>query len=130
MRAARSASRLLMAGIFLDGGLGAYRDPQSKVAAARPIVDRLAEAMPGLPADPATMVKLNASVQLGAAGALALGIAPRLAALTLAGSLVPTTLAGHRFWDIEGDPARRSAQRIQFLKNAAMLGGLLLVALD
>ena len=40
--------------------------------------------------------------------------------------MVPTTLAGHRFWEERG-PAR-NAQTIQFLKNAAMLGGLVLAA--
>ena len=32
---------------------------------------------------------------------LALGIWPRLAALGLIGSIVPTTAAGHRFWEEE-----------------------------
>jgi uncharacterized membrane protein YphA (DoxX/SURF4 family) len=43
--------------------------------------------------------------------------------------LVPTTLAAHRFWDLE-EPAERSRQRTQFLKNTAIFGGLLVVALD
>jgi len=60
---------------------------------------------------------------------LALGIAPRLSALALACSLIPTTLAGHSYWAIE-DPAGRKQQRIQFHKNMAMLGGLLLAVLD
>ena len=60
---------------------------------------------------------------------LALGIAPRLSALVLAGSLVPTTLAGHSYWTVE-DPAARKIQRIQFHKNLAMIGGLLFAALD
>jgi uncharacterized membrane protein YphA (DoxX/SURF4 family) len=47
----------------------------------------------------------------------------------LAGSLVPTTLAGHAFWD-EKDPAARKAQRLQFAKNSSVLGGLILAALD
>jgi uncharacterized membrane protein YphA (DoxX/SURF4 family) len=60
---------------------------------------------------------------------LAAGILPRLAALALATSLVPTTLAGHRFWEAE-EPAEQSRQRTQFLKNCAIFGGLLVVALD
>jgi uncharacterized membrane protein YphA (DoxX/SURF4 family) len=43
--------------------------------------------------------------------------------------LVPTTLAGHRFWE-ESDEKARSMQRIQFFKNLSMLGGLLLAAVD
>jgi uncharacterized membrane protein YphA (DoxX/SURF4 family) len=53
----------------------------------------------------------------------------RPAALVLAGSLIPTTLAGHRFWDAP-DPETRRQQTIQFLKNVAMFGGLLLAAAD
>jgi uncharacterized membrane protein YphA (DoxX/SURF4 family) len=64
-----------------------------------------------------------------AATLLATGRLPRVAATVLAVSLVPTTLAGHRFW--EGtDPQARAAQRIHFLKNTAMLGGLILAAVD
>ena len=64
-----------------------------------------------------------------AGGMLAAGILPRLAASALAGSTVLTTIGGHRFWEA-GDPQERGMQRTQFLKNAAILGGLLLTALD
>ena len=50
---------------------------------------------------------------------------PRLAALGLVASMIPTTLAGHSFWELDG--AERKAQEIQFLKNAGLVGGLLLV---
>lgn len=59
---------------------------------------------------------------------LALGIAPRTAAAILAGSLVPTTLVGHPFWNEEREVS--AAQKIQFTKNLAMLGGLLLIMAD
>ena len=57
--------------------------------------------------------------------ALTLDKLPRLAALGLIASTIPTTLAGHPFWNFDG--AERKAQEIQFLKNAALVGGLLLV---
>jgi uncharacterized membrane protein YphA (DoxX/SURF4 family) len=41
--------------------------------------------------------------------------------------MVPTSLAGHAFWKID-DPVMRKTQRVQFLKNLAMIGGLLAVA--
>ena len=53
----------------------------------------------------------------------------RLAALALIGSIVPTTLGGHRFWE-ETDQAARAQQRMHFLKNLGLLGGLILAALD
>jgi putative oxidoreductase len=74
-------------------------------------------------------VRANAAVMMAAGGLLMLGKAPRLSALALAGSLVPTTLAGHSYWEVE-DPATRKIQRIQFHKNLAMIGGLLFAALD
>jgi uncharacterized membrane protein YphA (DoxX/SURF4 family) len=48
--------------------------------------------------------------------------------MVLIGSLIPTTLAGHRFWQ-ETDEARRSQQRIHFLKNVGLLGGLILAVI-
>lgn len=51
---------------------------------------------------------------------------PRLAAAVLAGSLVPTTLAGHPYWRVE-DPAMRRQQRTHFFKNVGLFGGALLV---
>jgi uncharacterized membrane protein YphA (DoxX/SURF4 family) len=54
---------------------------------------------------------------------------PRIAALVLAGSLVPTTAAGHRFWE-EKDKTQRANQLIHFTKNVSMFGGLLLASVD
>jgi hypothetical protein len=42
---------------------------------------------------------------------------------------VPTTLAGHQFWN-ESDPAQKANHRVHFFKNVSMLGGLLLAAVD
>jgi uncharacterized membrane protein YphA (DoxX/SURF4 family) len=46
--------------------------------------------------------------------------------LILAGCLIPTTYAGHRFWDQETKQAS-DQQLTQFMKNVAMLGGLVAV---
>ena len=45
----------------------------------------------------------------------------------LLASLIPTTLAGHAYWNHE-DPQMRAMQQIQFLKNVAMAGGLIAIA--
>jgi putative oxidoreductase len=58
---------------------------------------------------------------------MAAGIKPRLSALALAGMLVPTTVAGHRFWE-EEDERSRGMQRTQFFKNAAIFAGLMEIA--
>ena len=42
---------------------------------------------------------------------------------------MPTTLAGHRFWE-EEEEGNAAQQRIHFLKNLSMFGGLLIAAAD
>jgi putative oxidoreductase len=59
---------------------------------------------------------------------LAIGKAPRISALILAVSMIPTTLAAHRFWTVK-DPAVSKQQQVEFHKNMAMIGGLLFAAL-
>ncbi|MDQ6709595.1 MAG: DoxX family membrane protein [Candidatus Dormibacteraeota bacterium] len=129
MSVIRSLARPLLAAPFILGGIAVLRNPGGRVEAARPVVERVASMMPIAPADPETAVRLNAAVQVGGGAMLAAGILPRLAALALATSLVPTTIAGHAFWTIS-DPQKRAMQRTQFLKNTAMMGGLLITALD
>jgi uncharacterized membrane protein YphA (DoxX/SURF4 family) len=113
----RRLAGLMMAGIFVRSGIDVARSPGQRHVAAAKL---------GLP-QPELMVRLNAAGMAVAGAALALGIKPRAAALTLAGLLVPTTLAGHRFWEEESDQGR-AQQRTQFLKNLGILGGLLLFA--
>jgi uncharacterized membrane protein YphA (DoxX/SURF4 family) len=109
--------RILLAGQFIYGGYQAARDP-----AGRPVALEKA----GLPGG-ADLVRLNGAAMVVGGLALGLGILPRAAAAGLIASLVPTTLVGHPFWR-EQDPAVRGAQTLQFLKNASMLGGLVVVA--
>ena len=73
-------------------------------------------------------MRANAAVMVGAGGLLLAGILPRWAAGALAAVLVPTTVAGHPFWKKQGP--ERKQQLVHALKNAATIGGLLLVASD
>ena len=125
MRITSFVARPLIAGMFVYGGLDAFRNPAGKVPRAEKVAPDIADLV-GIDADTEQLVQFNGAIQVGAGITLALGVLPRLSALLLAGSLVPTTLAGHRFWEEEDDGARRQ-QTVQFLKNAAMLGGLLLL---
>jgi uncharacterized membrane protein YphA (DoxX/SURF4 family) len=129
MKFVRTIARPMLAGVFIAGGMDVLAKPEPRAAMAKPVVDKIASVVPGAPTDPVTAVSLNALVHVGAGGLLAAGVVPRLAALVLAGSIVPTTFGGHRFWE-EPDPAQRARQRTQFLKNTAILGGLLITALD
>jgi putative oxidoreductase len=122
-------ARPLLASIFISSGFDAAQHPEGKVKAAEKVTGPLAERVPALPEDTATLVRLNGAVQVAAGAWLSFGILRRSAALLLIGSLVPTTLAGHRFWE-ELDDGARAQQLIQFLKNLGLLGGLVLVATE
>lgn len=124
----RPAARLLMGSTYLLLGFDALRAPGGRVDQAAPTLAAIRKVVP-IPEDDELLVRGNAAVMVVAGGLLGMGIAPRLSALALAGSLVPTTLAGHSYWALE-DEAARKQQRIQFHKNMAMLGGLLFAALD
>jgi uncharacterized membrane protein YphA (DoxX/SURF4 family) len=129
VKVVRTIARPLLASVFIASGLDVLANPQPRAKMAKPVVDKVASVVPFAPSDPVDAVRVNAAVHLGAGVLLAAGVMSRLAALALAVSMVPTTLAGHPFWEVE-DPVKRSQQRTQFLKNTAILGGLLAVALD
>jgi uncharacterized membrane protein YphA (DoxX/SURF4 family) len=96
MKSMQVIARLLTGAIFILSGVEVSREPGERAQAAASI---------GVP-QPELAVRANAVVMLLAGVALALGIFPRWAAALLAGTLVPTTLAGHPFWK-EQDPQRR-----------------------
>lgn len=135
MTISRLLARPLLASMFLYGGVNAIRNAEGHGKAAEPVTDKLTELADRIapqvpiPHDPVTLVRINGAAQLAAGAALATGHVPRISSAVLAASLVPTTLAGHRFWE-ESDPAQRKAQTINFLKNVSMLGGLLLASVD
>jgi len=119
----------MLAAIFLIEGYNSLREPERVASAAEPVVRRLSERVPAVPANTEQAVRVNGAVQLVAGSLLAFGRLPRTSALAIAATLVPTTVAGHRFWEAEQDTDRRQ-QRIQFLKNLAMFGGLLIAGAD
>ena len=130
----RRIARPLLAAPFVYGGVSTLRKPQDRVPGARPVVEKIADVADKqlpvqLPHDVEQWVKADAAVKVVAGALFGLGRLPRLSALVLAGSVVPTTLAGHRFWEHE-DPEERFGQLSNFLKNAGLLGGLLIAAVD
>ena len=125
----RAIARPMLASIFIVQGYDTFRHPEKVATRAEPVITPLAQRFPAVPAKPEDAVRLNGAVQVAAGTMLALGRWPRLSALALAATLVPTTLAGHRFWEAEDD-ATKAQQRIHFLKNTSMLGGLLIAVGD
>jgi putative oxidoreductase len=115
----RSVARLLLAAPFVVLGYEAAAEPGGRVDLAAAL---------GVP-NPEAAVRLNGAAMAAGGVALGLGVLPRTAAAGLAASLIPTTLAGHAYWQHD-DPAARKQNRIQFLKNAGLLGGLVVAATD
>ncbi len=135
MNLIRLVARPMLASTFVYGGIQALRNTSALAAESKPVNDEIRELADKVaphvkvPQDDKTMVRINAGVHIVAGLCLATGRAPRLSSLALAGTVVPTTLAGHPFWE-EKDKAARTQQMTHFFKNLSMLGGLVIAAVD
>jgi len=109
------AGRILLGLLFIISGFGkitGYDGTAGYMAAkGMPLVNVL------LPA--------AIAVELGGGLLLVLGLKARWAALAIFLFLIPTTLVFHAFWGI--DPKEAATQQINFLKNLAIMGGMLMV---
>jgi uncharacterized membrane protein YphA (DoxX/SURF4 family) len=101
----------MLAAIFITGGINQLRSPERHSQAAKPAlddmapaVDKIVDSTPVKRPDDTMLVRVDGGVKVVAGSLLALGKFPRLASTALAASLIPTTLAGHRFWR---SPTRR-----------------------
>jgi putative oxidoreductase len=107
--------RIFLALIFVVSGVGkitGYAGTAAYMASkGLPLVDIL--------------LPLTIAVELGGGLLLALGWKARWAALALLLFLIPTTLIFHQFWGLE--PKLAQMQKIHFLKNVAIMGGMLMV---
>jgi putative oxidoreductase len=122
MTLTRLIARPMLASMFIAGGINSLRNTEMMAERAKPVTDmivpwakKVAPSAP-VPTDEKTWVRINAGVHIGAG-------------LALAASLVPTTAAGHRFWEHD-DKSARANQQTHFFKNMSMLGGLLIAAAD
>jgi uncharacterized membrane protein YphA (DoxX/SURF4 family) len=122
----------MLASVFVASGVNAVKNPAKLALRAKKVTDqvgpKLQQIHPKIPTDAETMVRVNGAVHI-VGGLAMLTPAKRLGAAALAVSLVPTTLAGHAYWEFE-DPADRAQQRTHFYKNLGLLGGLILAAID
>ncbi|MGW0364596.1 DoxX family membrane protein [Streptomyces sp. NPDC002990] len=129
MAVLRKLARPLLAAPFVTGGLRSLRRPEVATETAQPVIRAIGKRVPALAGDPQQLVRVTSTIQTAAGLLLATGRAPRLAALTLAATLVPTSLTTHAFWTVE-DPKERARQRGRFLTDLSALGGLLIAAAD
>lgn len=132
MTPVRTAARALLGAIFVASGVRSIANPERLVPQAKRVTDQLVPLLertdPRLPTETRSLIKLNGAVQLVGGLLLNNRRLSRPAAVALAASLVPTTIAGHPFWAYD-QPERRNHET-QFLKNLGLLGGLLLAAAD
>jgi uncharacterized membrane protein YphA (DoxX/SURF4 family) len=130
----RRLARPLLAAVFIKGGIDTLLNPEPRIGMVAPKVAQAQDVLgdklpPQAPTEPEQLVRIDAGVKIGAGVLLALGKFPRIASLLLAGSVIPTTVTAHAFWEYD-DPAQRSNQQTHFLKNLGLLGGLILAAVD
>ena len=122
----------MLGAIFVVSGARIVLDPDSKVATAKRVTDKVAPLIervdPRLPTDARSLVRAKAAADVVAGLLLASGRFTRPAAAVLAANLVPTTFAGHPFWTYS--QPERGQHETHFLKNLGLLGGLLLAAVD
>jgi putative oxidoreductase len=109
-------SRLLLAGVFIVFGI-------RKLMAVAGTTGYFAKL--GLPM-PEVLVWLVILVEIGGGVLLVVGWRTRLMAWILAGFVVLATAAAHRYWEF--DAAQYVPQLTNFMKNLAIIGGLLMVA--
>ncbi|AVL99892.1 DoxX family protein [Gordonia iterans] len=120
------AGRALTGLPYIRMGYASASAPGPRVEMAAPLLDKVRAVVP-LPVDDAVLVRASGGAMVVGGTMVASSLATRSGAALVAATLVPTTLAGHAFWK-ETDPAARTQMRTQFLKNTAMLGGLLVIA--
>ncbi len=113
--AASLAGRILLAAIFIQSSYG-------KIGGFEGTVKYMASK--GLPASE-VLLPIAIAIELVGGILLVIGWKARWAAAAIFLFLVPTTLVFHNFLGLEGAEARQ--QMIHFMKNLAIMGGMLTV---
>lgn len=133
----RFAARSLLASFFIVEGAKAVSNPDPLVDAAEkltktavPMARRLAPAAVAdrMPDEPRTWVRICGAAQVAGGIGLATGIARRPSAAVLALTMVPQVLATRPDRSLPRDE-RASVQSL-FVRNLALLGGVVLAAQD
>jgi len=140
----RRIARPLFATWFVTQGFDAVRNPAAHAEDARATIDLLTGLLPDdacvgtvercrtvTSRQAASLVQAHGAVTLAVGALLALGKAPRIAALVLAGLTVPLAIANLPFTDRPGvDKDERRERRDRFVRAVSFAGGALLAAAD
>lgn len=125
----KALGRVMLGTIFISAGVNHARNPEHLEGAVEPAAEKFLGSKDKLPMQPKQAVQAHGATMAVAGTLLALGKFKRLSAATLIGSMAVNTLTGHAFWE-EDDAETRANQQIQFFKNVAIAGGLLLQVFD
>jgi uncharacterized membrane protein YphA (DoxX/SURF4 family) len=128
----RFAARSLLASHFVINGVNAVRKPEDYLDAAQPVMDLVSpplhtvlpdQANELLPTDAAGWARLCGAAQVIGGLSLATGVGRRFGAALLASTMLPQILTNN---PLKGS----SAERTQLGADVALLGGVVLAALD
>ncbi len=132
----RFVARSMLASYFVINGVKAFRHPEELLETAQPIANVVLPAVNSvlpesahgyLPEDTIGLVTCTGLAQIAGGLGLATGIGRRLGAGVLAATMVPHVLASN---PLAAKSPERSLAAAQLSKNLALLGGVLLAALD
>jgi putative oxidoreductase len=108
--------RLLLSVIFILSGLG-------KIPHFHDVAGMMAQK--GIPLATVALV-ITLFIEIGGGLMVLTGFGARYAALVIFLWLIPVTLVFHHFWGIPAE--QQQDQMVNFLKNVAIMGGLLVLA--
>lgn len=136
MQLLRAAARAMLASFYVVNGVNAIRKPDEFVPAAEPITRYVVPAAQRvvppaaahyIPEDTAALVRITGAAQLAGGLMLATGLFRRFGAAVLTASMVPHVVAAN---PLAAAPAERPRAFSLFVRNIALLGGVLLATQD
>jgi putative oxidoreductase len=116
-------ARVLLSAVFIISGYNKFADVTGILnnAGTKHFMEMVAGGAPA----PTWLGYLIAAIELLGGIAILVGFKTRLAAWGLFIWVIVATYLGHPFWTMEA--AARAANQAQFLKNLAIMGGMLLL---
>jgi uncharacterized membrane protein YphA (DoxX/SURF4 family) len=108
--------RMMFGGYFVYNAINHFQNRQMMAGYA---------ASKGVPAESAEAAVVGSGALLLVGGlSVASGVKPRTGLAAIVSFLIPVSLQMHRFWTVD-DPAQRTAEQVNFLKNMALVGAAL-----
>lgn len=123
----------MLSAVFVVQGIESLLNTPRASEAVRPTLEGLQKLPdpvgPRIPDNAKLVARITGTLQIVAAMCLATGRTPRVAAATLAVTVIPANLGDHMFWD-EADPMEKKRKRRDFATDVSLVGALILAAAD